>query len=168
LITLTPYSIGSEVAYGNALLNSAQSQYFSAENSMIKPGSIGMTINRKSQILVVDDSGAMRSIVRKLLVQLGYIDVDEAPDGAAALAKINEKPYGLVISDWNMEPMNGQVLLERVRANKKFANLPFIMMTAESDPDKIIESKYAGVSSFISKPFSADALQSKISKINAE
>jgi two-component system chemotaxis response regulator CheY len=135
---------------------------------MIKPGSIGMTINRKSQILVVDDSGAMRSIVRKLLVQLGYIDVDEAPDGAAALAKINEKPYGLVISDWNMEPMNGQVLLERVRANKKFANLPFIMMTAESDPDKIIESKYAGVSSFISKPFSADALQSKISKINAE
>jgi two-component system chemotaxis response regulator CheY len=127
-----------------------------------------MTINRTSQILVVDDSGAMRSIVRKLLAQLGYTDVDEAPDGAAALAKINEKSYGLVISDWNMEPMNGQVLLERVRANKKFANLPFIMMTAESDPDKIIESKYAGVSSFISKPFSADALQSKISKINAE
>ena len=127
-----------------------------------------MTIITTSQILVVDDSGAMRSIVRKLLAQLGYTDVDEAPDGAAALAKINEKSYGLVISDWNMEPMNGQVLLERVRANKKFANLPFIMMTAESDPDKIIESKYAGVSSFISKPFSADALQSKISKINAE
>ena len=102
------------------------------------------------------------------MAQLGYIDVDEAPDGAAALAKINEKSYGLVISDWNMKPMNGQVLLERVRANKKFANLPFIMMTAESDPDKIIESKYAGVSSFISKPFSADALQSKISKINEE
>ena len=127
-----------------------------------------MIINRKCQILVVDDSAAMRSIVRKLLVQLGYIDVDEAPDGAAALAKINEKSYGLVISDWNMKPMNGQVLLERVRANKKFANLPFIMMTAESDPDKIIKSKYAGVSSFISKPFSADALQSKISKINEE
>jgi two-component system chemotaxis response regulator CheY len=127
-----------------------------------------MTIITTSQILVVDDSGAMRSIVQKLLAQLGYTDVDEAPDGAAALAKINEKSYGLVISDWNMEPMNGQVLLERVRANKKFTNLPFIMMTAESDPDKIIESKYAGVSSFISKPFSADALQSKISKINAE
>jgi CheY-like chemotaxis protein len=75
----------------------------------------------------------MRSIVQKLLAQLGYTDVDEAPDGAAALAKINEKSYGLVISDWNMEPMNGQVLLERVRANKKFTNLPFIMMTAESD-----------------------------------
>ena len=74
----------------------------------------------------------------------------------------------LVISDWNMEPMNGQVLLEKVRANKRFANLPFIMMTAQSDPDKIIELKYAGVSSFISKPFSAVALQAKISKINAE
>jgi two-component system chemotaxis response regulator CheY len=135
---------------------------------MVKRGELGMNINRKSQILVVDDSGAMRSIVRKLLAQLGYTDVDEASDGATALTKINEKLYGLVISDWNMEPMNGQTLLERVRATKKFADLPFIMMTAESNPDKIIESKYAGVSSFISKPFSAESLQAKISKINAE
>ena len=90
-----------------------------------------MTINSKSQILVVDDSGAVRSIVRKLLTELGYIDIDEASDGAAALAKMNKKLYGLVISDWNMEPMNGQALLERVRANKNFANLPFIMMTAK-------------------------------------
>jgi two-component system chemotaxis response regulator CheY len=127
-----------------------------------------MTINSKSHILVVDDSRAMRSIVRKLLTQLGYTDVDEAPDGAAALEKMNEKLFDLVISDWNMDPMNGQALLERVRANKKFENLPFIMMTAQSDPDKIIDAKYAGVSSFISKPFSAEALQAKISKINAE
>lgn len=127
-----------------------------------------MTVNTKSKILVVDDSGAMRSIVRKLLTQLGYTDVDEAPDGTAALAKMNEKLYGLVISDWNMAPMNGQALLEQTRASKKLENLPFIMMTAQSDPDKIIEAKYAGVSSFISKPFSAEALQSKISKINAE
>jgi two-component system, chemotaxis family, chemotaxis protein CheY len=124
-----------------------------------------MTINSKTTILVVDDSGAVRSIVRKLLTQLGYIDVDEASDGASALVKMNEKSYGLVISDWNMVPMNGQALLERVRANKKFANLPFIMMTAESNPDKMIEAKYAGVSSFINKPFSAEALQAKISKI---
>jgi len=124
-----------------------------------------MTINSKTTILVVDDSGAVRSIVRKLLTQLGYIHVDEASDGASALVKMNEKSYGLVISDWNMVPMNGQALLERVRANKKFANLPFIMMTAESNPDKMIEAKYAGVSSFINKPFSAEALQAKISKI---
>jgi two-component system chemotaxis response regulator CheY len=78
-----------------------------------------MTINSKSQILVVDDSGAVRSIVRKLLTELGYIDIDEASDGAAALTKMNENLYGLVISDWNMEPMNGQALLERVRTNKK-------------------------------------------------
>jgi two-component system, chemotaxis family, chemotaxis protein CheY len=127
-----------------------------------------MTINSKSRILVVDDSGAVRSVVRKLLMELGYIDVDEASNGEGALAKMNENLYGLVISDWNMEPMNGQALLEHVRANKRFADLPFIMMTAQSDPDKIIESKYAGVSSFISKPFSAVALQAKISKINAE
>ncbi len=127
-----------------------------------------MAINRKSTILVVDDSGATRSIIRKLLTELGYFDVDEATDGTVALAKMNEKLYDLVISDWNMEPMNGRALLERVRANKKYENLPFIMMTAESDPDKIIESKYAGVSSFISKPFSSGALQSKISKINVE
>ena len=127
-----------------------------------------MTINSKSHILVVDDSRAMRSIVRKLLTQLGYTDVDEAPDGAAALEKMNEKLFDLVISDWNMEPMNGQALLEHVRANKKFTDLPFIMMTAQSDPDKIVDAKYAGVSSFISKPFSAEALLAKISKINAE
>ena len=126
-----------------------------------------MTVNKQSKILVVDDSGAMRSIVRKLLSQLGYTDVDEAPDGTAALAKLHENIYGLVVSDWNMAPMNGQTLLEQTRANKKLENLPFIMMTAQSNPDKIIEAKYAGVSSFISKPFSAEALQAKMLKINA-
>ena len=98
-----------------------------------------MTIDIKSRILVVDDSGAVRSVVRKLLTELGYINVDEASNGEGALAKMNETLYGLVISDWNMEPMNGQALLEHVRANKRFADLPFIMMTAQSDPDKIIE-----------------------------
>jgi len=127
-----------------------------------------MTINKTSPILTADDSGPMRSIVRTLLAQFGYTDIDEASNGAAALTKIDGKHYHLVISDWNMEPMNGQILLERVRASKKFADLPFIMMTAESDPDKIIESKYAGVSSFISKPFNAESLQTKISKNNAE
>jgi len=127
-----------------------------------------MTINSKSRILVVDDSGAVRSIVRKLLTGLGYTDIDEASDGAAALAKMKDRLYGLVISDWNMVPMNGQALLEQVRANKNFENLPFIMMTAEADPDKLIEAKYAGVTSFISKPFGAEALESTIAKINAE
>ena len=125
-----------------------------------------MTINTKSQILVVDDSGAVRSIVRKLLTQLGFTEVDEATDGKAALAKINDKPYALVISDWNMEPMNGQALLDQVRGKKQFQNLPFIIMTTESDQYKIIEARYAGVIRFINKPFSAEALQDKISQIN--
>jgi two-component system, chemotaxis family, chemotaxis protein CheY len=126
-----------------------------------------MIINSESQILVVDDSAAVRSIVRKILTKLGCSDVDEASDGVAALAKINEKLYGLVISDWNMEPMNGKALLEQVRGKKKLETLPFIMMTTDSDQYKIIEAKHAAVR-FISKPFSAEELQSKISKINAE
>jgi two-component system chemotaxis response regulator CheY len=124
-----------------------------------------MIINSKSQILVVDDSGAVRGIVRKIMMKLGYTDVDEASDGTAALEKMNEKRYELVISDWNMEPMNGKALLEQVRSRKTSENVPFIMMTTDSDQYKILEAKYAAVR-FISKPFSAEELQSKISKIN--
>ena len=127
-----------------------------------------MPIDSKSQILVVDDSGAVRGVVRKILRQLGYIDVDEASDGTAALAKMNEKPsYNLVISDWNMEPMNGKALLDQARGKKQFEKLPFIMMTTESEQYKILEAKYVGVS-FINKPFSAEALQSKISKMHVK
>jgi two-component system chemotaxis response regulator CheY len=121
-----------------------------------------MTIHHLSDILIVDDSGAVRGVVRKLLTQLGFKNLDEASDGEAALAKISEKNFGLVISDWNMEPMSGQVLLEQVRANKQYANLPFIMMTADSTIDKIVQAKNAGVTSFIKKPFNAQDLQAKI------
>jgi two-component system, chemotaxis family, chemotaxis protein CheY len=127
-----------------------------------------MPINKDSKILVVDDSSAVRTIVKKLLTQLGYGDVDEASNGVEALAKIYAKPYSLVISDWHMEPMNGRVLLERVRKNVKYAKLPFIMMTAETDADKIAEAKYAGVNSFINKPFNGEALQAKITQIKSE
>ena len=90
-----------------------------------------MAIHHSTSILIVDDSGAVRSVVRKLLTQLGFSNLDEASDGEAALAKISDGYFGLVISDWNMEPMSGNVLLEQVRANKQHANLPFIMMTAD-------------------------------------
>jgi two-component system chemotaxis response regulator CheY len=127
-----------------------------------------MIINHFSDILIVDDSGVVRSVVRKLLTQLGFRSVDEASDGATALAKISAKHFDLVISDWNMEPMNGEELLGEVRANEKYANLRFIMMTAESSIDKIIKAKHAGVSCFINKPFRAQGLQAKILLINAE
>lgn len=125
-----------------------------------------MTIHHFSTILIVDDSGAVRSVVRKLLTQLGFQSLDEASDGEAALAKISKNHFSLVISDWNMEPMNGQMLLEKVRENKKYANLPFIMMTANSTIDKIVQAKHAGVTCFINKPFRAEELQAKIVQSN--
>jgi len=125
-----------------------------------------MTIHHYSDILIVDDSGTVRSVVRKLLTQLGFKNVDEASDGMSALKKISQKHIDLVISDWNMEPMNGEELLKHVRANKKHEHLPFIMMTAQCAIDKIVQAKRAGVSCFINKPFGADGLQAKISEIN--
>jgi two-component system, chemotaxis family, chemotaxis protein CheY len=125
-----------------------------------------MTIHHFSSILIVDDSGAVRSVVRKLLTQLGFKNLEEAADGEAALAKISEQHFSLVISDWNMEPMSGNILLENVRANKKYTNLPFIMMTADPSIARVVQAKKAGVTCFISKPFRADDLQAKISQIN--
>ena len=121
-----------------------------------------MNIHQFSSILIVDDSSTVRSVVRKLLMQLGFKNLDEASDGETALAKISEKHFGLVISDWNMEPMSGQVLLENVRSNKQYANLPFIMMTADPSIEKVVKAKHAGVTCFINKPFRAEELQAKI------
>jgi two-component system chemotaxis response regulator CheY len=126
-----------------------------------------MTIHHFSSILIVDDSGAVRSVVRKLLTQLGFKNIDEAPNGEAALEKISEQHFSLVISDWIMEPMSGQILLENVRANKKYANLPFIMMTADPSIEKIVQAKKAGVTCFIKKPFRAEELQAKIMQTHA-
>jgi two-component system chemotaxis response regulator CheY len=125
-----------------------------------------MAIHSYSNILVVDDSGAIRGVVRKLLAQLGYKNIDEASDGASALDKILGKHFDLVISDWNMEPMNGEELLTQVRANEKYKYLPFIMMTADRAIEKIVQAKQARVSCFINKPFRAEGLQAKISEIN--
>ena len=126
-----------------------------------------MTIHHFSSILIVDDSGAVRSVVRKILTQLGFKNIDEAPNGEAALEKISEQHFSLVISDWNMEPMSGQGLLQNVRANKMHANLPFIMMTADPSIEKIVQAKKAGVTCFINKPFRAEELQAKILQTNA-
>jgi two-component system, chemotaxis family, chemotaxis protein CheY len=125
-----------------------------------------MSIHHDSQILIVDDSASVRSIIRKILTQLGYKNIDEASDGGDALAKIAEKQFDLVISDWNMEPMDGRALLEKVRAIEKYAKLPFIIMTADPAINKIVQAKNARVSSFINKPFTAESLKAKISEIN--
>jgi two-component system chemotaxis response regulator CheY len=127
-----------------------------------------MTIHSGSNILIVDDSATVRSIVRKLLTQLGYKHIDEASDGAAALEKLLNHHCDLVISDWNMEPVGGKELLEQVRASEKHKHLHFIMMTADPTIDKIVQAKDARVSCFISKPFRAEALQAKILEMSHE
>ena len=127
-----------------------------------------MSLHHFSPILIVDDSATVRSVVCKLLTQLGYKNLDDAPDGETALKNISAKSYSLIISDWNMEPMNGYQLLERLRAEKKHANLRFIMMTANASISKIIQARHAGVSCFINKPFSAEELRTKIAQVNCE
>jgi two-component system chemotaxis response regulator CheY len=121
-----------------------------------------MAIDRAIPILIVDDYVRMLRIIRTLLRQLGHDQVEEARDGETALAKLREKPFRLVISDWNMEPMSGLELLRQVRADPKLADLPFIMVTAEARETKIAEAQAAGVSGYIVKPFGAEALSNKI------
>ncbi len=117
------------------------------------------------KVLVVDDYSTMRRIIRNLLTQIGYTDVDEASDGGDALTKLKQVHYGLVISDWNMEPMTGYDLLKQVRADDKLKGTPFIMVTAESKTDNVIAAKKAGVDNYIVKPFNAATLQQKINAV---
>lgn len=117
------------------------------------------------KVLVVDDYSTMRRIIRNLLTQIGYTDVDEASDGGDALHKLRQVQYGLVISDWNMEPMTGYDLLKQVRSDDKLKSTPFIMVTAESKTDNVIAAKKAGVDNYIVKPFNAATLQQKINAV---
>ena len=127
-----------------------------------------MTVDLSMPILVVDDYNTMIRIICNLLKQLGYQNIDNANDGASALAKLRAGRYGLVISDWNMEPMSGYDLLKEVRADAKLGKTPFIMITAESKTENVIAAKRAGVNNYIVKPFNAQTLQSKIAAVFAE
>jgi two-component system chemotaxis response regulator CheY len=127
-----------------------------------------MAVDLSMPVLVVDDYNTMIRIIRNLLKQLGFEDVDDASDGSAALAKMNEKKYGLVISDWNMEPMTGYELLKEVRGTPALSKTPFIMVTAESKTENVIAAKKAGVNNYIVKPFNAQTLKSKIDAVFAE
>ncbi|HEX9752237.1 MAG TPA: response regulator [Methyloceanibacter sp.] len=124
-----------------------------------------MAVDHSMPVLIVDDYKTMIRIIRNLLKQLGFANVDEASDGTAALGMMREKDYGLVISDWNMEPMTGYELLREVRADDRLSRTPFIMVTAESKTDNVIAAKKAGVNNYIVKPFNAATLKSKIDAI---
>jgi len=126
-----------------------------------------MAVDLSMPILVVDDYNTMVRIIRNLLRQLGFQDIDAAPDGSVALAKMRDRKYGLVISDWNMEPMTGYELLKQMRADPKLNTTPFIMVTAESKTENVIAAKQAGVNNYIVKPFNADTLKTKIEAVFA-
>jgi len=127
--------------------------------------STDMAFDLSMPILVVDDYNTMIRIIRNLLKQIGFENVDDASDGSAALAKMQGKKYGLVISDWNMEPMTGYDLLREVRASPELSQTPFIMITAESKTENVIAAKKAGVSNYIVKPFNAATLKTKMEAV---
>jgi two-component system chemotaxis response regulator CheY len=126
-----------------------------------------MAIDTHMNVLIVDDYKTMLRIIRNLLKQIEFNNVDEATDGAEALAKLRTGSYGLVISDWNMQPMTGLELLQEVRQDAKLKAMPFIMITAESKTENVVAAKQAGVSNYIVKPFNAETLKDKIEKVLA-
>ena len=124
-----------------------------------------MALDLSMPVLVVDDYKTMVRIIRNLLKQLGFENVEDAADGTEALAKMQNQKFGLVISDWNMEPMTGYELLKQVRGDTNLTKTPFIMVTAESKTENVIAAKKAGVNNYIVKPFNAQTLKGKIEAV---
>ncbi len=124
-----------------------------------------MSSDKKMRILVVDDFSTMRRIVKNILKQLGYTNVVDADDGTTAWEVLNKDNIDFVITDWNMPNMSGLELLKKIRNSEEFADMPVLMVTAEAQQENIIEAVQAGVSNYIVKPFTADAIEQKIDKI---
>lgn len=119
----------------------------------------------KMKFLVVDDFSTMRRIVRNLLKELGYTNVDEAEDGAVALQKLNTGQFDFVVTDWNMPNMDGLTLLQTIRQTPHLKHLPVLMITAEAKKENIIAAAQAGASGYIVKPFTSATLAEKLNKI---
>ena len=117
-----------------------------------------------TKVLIIDDMMTMRRLVKKALTSLGFSDITDAKDGAEAWNKLQEGSFQLIISDWNMPNLTGLELLRKVRADEKFAKLPFILLTAEADESQTVEANEAGVDNYIIKPFSADILKEKLTE----
>ncbi len=124
-----------------------------------------MTIDRNMRVLVVDDFSTMRRIVKNILKQLEFNNVVDADDGTTAWEILNKDKIDFVISDWNMPKMSGLELLKKVRNSEEFADMPFLMVTAEGQQEHIIEAVQAGVSNYIVKPFTPETIEQKIEKI---
>jgi two-component system chemotaxis response regulator CheY len=118
-------------------------------------------------VLVVDDSRTMARLARNLLMLIGFSDVDQVFDGATALARLQESQYGLVLCDWNMRPMTGHMLLQRIRAYPSLERLPVIVLTAETTFDNVMAAKEAGANGYIVKPFNGETLKQKVAAVLA-
>jgi two-component system, chemotaxis family, chemotaxis protein CheY len=127
-----------------------------------------MALDKTMNVLVVDDYKTMIRIVRGLLQQLGFSNIDDAADGEAALEKIRQKEYGLILSDWNMQPMTGYELLKAVRGQARTKEIPFVMVTAEVKTENVIAARKAGVSNYIIKPFTLQVLKQKLTAVFGE
>ena len=127
-----------------------------------------MTVDKSMSVLVVDDYKTMIRIVRSLLQQLGFSDIDDAVDGVTALSMMKQKNYGLVLSDWNMQPMSGLELLKAVRADERTRTLPFIMVTAETKTENVVAARQAGVNNYVIQPFTLAVLKQKLTAVLGE
>jgi two-component system chemotaxis response regulator CheY len=121
--------------------------------------------NRNVTVLIVDDMSFIRKVVRKSLADLGIGRIVEASDAAEAVKRLREEKFDLIISDWNMPTMSGYDLLDFVRHNERFKAIPFLMLTANNDKDSVITAAKQGVSDFLVKPFSAEDLEAKVTKL---
>ena len=126
-----------------------------------------MAFSLATPVLVVEDSRTMARLVRNLLMLIGFNQVDNVFDGATALARLRERQYGLVICDWNMQPMTGHVLLQQIRADPDLERLPVIMVTAETTRENVMAAKDAGANGYIVKPFNGTTLKDKIAAVLA-
>lgn len=122
-------------------------------------------VDLKMRILVIDDFSTMRRIIKNILKQIGYTELEEAEDGEHALSKLREKPVQFIISDWNMPKMDGLELLKNIRNDSQLKEIPFLMVTAESEKENIMAAIGAGVSNYIVKPFTAEILKEKMDKV---
>ena len=124
-----------------------------------------MAVDKSMPILIIDDYKTMLKIVRGLLNQLGFTNIDEATDGTMAWEMMQEKEYKLLLCDWNMEPMDGLELLKTIRASEKFKTMPFIMVTAETKAENILIAKKHGVNNYVIKPFNLATLKQKMQAV---
>ena len=119
----------------------------------------------KIRVLVVDDFPTMRRIVKNILKQIGFENIDEAENGKDAFKKLKSGDYGLVVSDWNMPVMDGLEFLKNIRNDSQLKDIPFLMVTAEAEKEKVVEAIKAGVDNYIVKPFTGEVLKEKLEKI---